>query len=601
MRLAKRLLPFRVWLAISAHAAGRTLALQYALRISQSVFASLQAVAVAALVEATVSHRSPTLGIALVTASLLATIVVQAVSTPLSVSINEKLQGHVGREVLALVGRLPTIRYRNVPAVADRVACVTNEAWRLSQSGEIIVSSVATVVNLVLVTALLMSIAPPLGLLPLLGLSRSWAAHRAGRMTWDAIARSQPATGAALRMLAIAHDPAHGFEARAYGAAGMLGDAIRGELRTVSRTQRRGSWRATVLDGSVRFAFALLYAGIVVAIALAATDGRFSVGDVVLLLLLASRTERAADGIADSARQAGQVLEFFRSYVWLQDYVRARAESHLPPLRRDRLRHGIELRGVTFSYVDGGQAALRDVNLLLPAGKTIAVVGGNGTGKSTLAMLLLRLYDPQHGHVLLDGEDLAGFDRTSWWASTSATFQDFCRYELRVRETVGVGDLTATHDEARLWRATERAVATETVRGAGGLDAQLGTRFPGGVELSGGQWQRLALARAFMRDKPLLLVLDEPSASIDPLVEDALLDAFRDAATDVNARGGITVIISHRMSTVRDADLIVVMDGGRVVEVGSHDELVAARGRYRTLYELQGRPYAMRQSPELGA
>jgi ATP-binding cassette, subfamily B, bacterial len=222
----------------------------------------------------------------------------------------------------------------------------------------------------------------------------------------------------------------------------------------------------------------------------------------------------------------------------------------------------------------------------------VAVVGENGAGKTTLVKLLARLYEPTAGRILVDGVDLRRLDPDAWRARIAAGFQDFARFELLAREAVGVGHLARIGDATAVRGALGRAGAAQVVTSLpGGLETQLGRAWHGGVDLSGGEWQRLALGRAFMREGPLLLVLDEPTAAIDAPTEHALFERFAAAARSGASRGTVTLLISHRFSTVRMADLILVLDGGRVVERGSHDELMQRRGLYAELFDLQAAAY----------
>jgi ATP-binding cassette subfamily B protein len=220
-------------------------------------------------------------------------------------------------------------------------------------------------------------------------------------------------------------------------------------------------------------------------------------------------------------------------------------------------------------------------------------VGENGAGKTTLVKLLARMYDPTTGQILVDGVDLATVQPDAWRSQLSAGFQDFVKFEFTAREVVGIGDIERAADEDAVRTAVVRGDAESVIAGLPrGLDSQLGKKFTDGVELSGGQWQRLALARAFMRERPLLLLLDEPTAALDPEAEHRLYEQYASAAKIAAAEtGGITVLVSHRFSTVRMADLIVVMHRGRVEEVGTHEDLLAAGRRYAELFELQARAY----------
>jgi len=236
---------------------------------------------------------------------------------------------------------------------------------------------------------------------------------------------------------------------------------------------------------------------------------------------------------------------------------------------------------------------LSGINLSVPAGSAVALVGENGAGKTTLVKLLARMYDPTTGQILVDGADLATIQPDAWRSQLSAGFQDFVKFELTAREVVGIGDVQRAGDDDAVRAAVLRGDAASVVAGLPrGLDSQLGKKFTDGVELSGGQWQRLALARAFMRERPLLLLLDEPTAALDPEAEHRLYEQYAAAAKIAAAEtGGITVLVSHRFSTVRMADLIVVMHNGRIEEFGTHEDLLAANARYAELFELQARAY----------
>jgi len=219
-------------------------------------------------------------------------------------------------------------------------------------------------------------------------------------------------------------------------------------------------------------------------------------------------------------------------------------------------------------------------------------VGENGAGKTTLVKLLCKLYEPNAGRILVDGRPLARMPADEWRARLAGAFQDFFRFELRAKHSVGVGDVPRLDDDPAVVVAVGRAGADDVVaRLASGLETQLGPTWPEGVEVSFGQWQKLALARGFMRDAPLLLVLDEPTAALDAETEHALFERYAAAARDHALDGRVTVLVSHRFSTVRMADLIVVLDGARLVEVGTHDDLMARGGQYAELYGIQAAAY----------
>jgi ATP-binding cassette subfamily B protein len=277
--------------------------------------------------------------------------------------------------------------------------------------------------------------------------------------------------------------------------------------------------------------------------------------------------------------------------AWLEDYAAAlTAEADLPV--PERIERAIAFEDVSFAYPGTDRLVLQDVSLRLPAGAVVAVVGENGAGKSTLVKLLAKLYEPTSGRILVDDVDLARVPAEGWRRRLAGAFQDFFRFELRARQSVGLGDVPRVEDAAAVAAAVERAGAGDVVDHLVlGLDTQLGPTWPEGVEVSFGQWQKLALARGFMRDEPLVLVLDEPTAALDAETEHALFERYAAGVREAAVGGRITILVSHRFSTVRMADLIVVLDGARVVEVGSHAELMARGGQYSELYDIQAAAY----------
>jgi ATP-binding cassette subfamily B protein len=301
--------------------------------------------------------------------------------------------------------------------------------------------------------------------------------------------------------------------------------------------------------------------------------------------------------VGQTVREAGFLrgiwLDASRRLAWLEDYAALQiAQATLPA--PERIERGIRFEGVSFRYPGTEPWVLRDLDFELPAGAVVAVVGENGAGKTTLVKLLCRLYEPTEGAITVDGERLGSIDHEAWRERIAGAFQDFFRFEYLAQRTVGLGDLPREEDRPAVEAGVGRAGAEDVVNGMPhGLDTQLGPTWHGGIEPSFGQWQKLALARGFMRDEPLLLVLDEPTAALDAETEHALFERYSAATRSLEGRavGRVTVLVSHRFSTVRMADLIVVMDGSRVVESGSHEELIALDGRYAELYTIQAEAY----------
>src|SRR5207344_1816862 len=322
--------------------------------------------------------------------------------------------------------------------------------------------------------------------------------------------------------------------------------------------------------------------------------------DVLLVLAAGARLSAYIGAtVGEIGFLRGFWMDGSRRLAWLEDYAAAVAASGDLPVPT-ALHRGIRLDHVTFAYPGTTRVVLDDVSVTLPAGAVIAIVGENGAGKTTLVKLLSKMYEPSSGSILLDDTPLARVPAGEWRARLAGAFQDFFRFEFRAGHTVGLGDVARLDDEPAVVAAVDRAGAGDVVaRLASGLDTQLGPTWPGGVELSFGQWQKLALARGFMRDRPLLLVLDEPTAALDAETEHELFEHYASAArrrdgarTGPTADDGrITVLVSHRFSTVRMADLIVVLNGARVVETGTHDDLMARGGQYADLYSIQAAAY----------
>jgi ATP-binding cassette subfamily B protein len=243
---------------------------------------------------------------------------------------------------------------------------------------------------------------------------------------------------------------------------------------------------------------------------------------------------------------------------------------------------------VSYRYPGAAEDAVHSVSFDLRRGQIMAVVGANGSGKSTLAKLICDLLQPARGTVSWDGVDLASCDPSLVRAQIAPVFQDFARYQLTIRRTIGLGDSTRLDDEADIRGAAQRAGVDSLIDSQrDGLDARLGKAFSGGIDLSGGEWQRLAIARALFRDAPVV-VLDEPSASLDPRAEAELFDLLQSMCVD-----RIVVFVSHRFATVRSADVVMVLDQGEVVEIGSHDALMDRRGLYHDLFTLQADRYGL--------
>jgi ATP-binding cassette subfamily B protein len=351
---------------------------------------------------------------------------------------------------------------------------------------------------------------------------------------------------------------------------------------------RRAKWtHALSLVGTAAFY------GAYASMALLASTGKLTLGNMTMYVVAFRQGQQAFQSALSSI---GAMYEdnLYMANLW--DYLRvadaaADAATSLPSspaaaaLPEGPL--GLVLEDVGYRYPGKDIWALRHVSLAIPAGASLALVGENGAGKTTLVKLLTRLYEPTEGRILLDGRSLADWGEEGLRRRFSVLFQDYNQYQLKVRENVGFGSVDHMQEEPRLERAVDRGGAAGVVEGLkGGLDAPLGRWFQDGTELSGGQWQKIALARAFMREEADILVLDEPTAALDAEAEHAVFERFR-----LLAQNRTTIVISHRFPTVRMARAIVVLEKGHVVEQGTHDELLARGGRYARMFALQAEGY----------
>jgi ATP-binding cassette subfamily B protein len=441
---------------------------------------------------------------------------------------------------------------------------------------------------------LLARLHPLLLLLPLTGVVSFLLGRKARAMQIEAYESTTEAERRRQHLFQMATSIGAAKEIRVFGLSADLLRRHHQLAAEINGRRDRAEWLGAVLQVLDGLIIAAAYVGAIALVWVRAVQGHGTPGDVVLAVGL---TAGMADIIGTAVAYGTHFMQVARAadrYIWLEDYARhARsprgARSPIPPV----IRGGIDLQHVSFTYPGTDRPILDDVSLHLPPGSVVALVGENGAGKTTLVKLLTRLYEPTAGEITIDGVPLSALPLEEWRARISTAFQDFMRFELLARETVGVGDLRRMEDLAVVQGAMARAGAADVIgRLPHGLETQLGRAWEDGVELSGGQWQKLALGRAMMRQAPLILILDEPTASLDAQTEHQLFERYAAAArTWGEDAGTITLLISHRFSTVRMADLILVMDGGRIAEMGNHHELMDGGGLYAELYELQARAY----------
>ncbi|MFY1674526.1 ATP-binding cassette domain-containing protein [Plantactinospora sp. WMMB334] len=512
------------------------------------------------------------------------------VSFTMRVYLMERVDVALTGEILEASAGIPTVEHLEHPAYLDRLDLLRKGTWALATSVWSVLGAVSAVVSLAASVVLLALVHPLVAVLAVLAVPPLLASRRAAAIARDVRDACAEANRREQRMHAMCLSPEAAKELHVTGAAAVLDDRADQLWRWSTRREAVGRLRGTAwqLGGWACYAAGLLAALALVADLIAA--GRATAGDAVLIVSLATQLQAQIRLVVWNAGRVAEAGHLVGHYRWLMGYAGDRQAGSEPPPGRPR--DGIVLRDVRFRYPNAARDALHGVDLRLRAGQVVAFVGVNGAGKTTLVKLLTGMYQPTGGEITVDGRPLARIAPGAWRARLSGVFQDFARFQFRAWETIGVGDLRRLHDRVAVERAVALANAEPVVRRLpAGLDTQLGRDFAG-AEPSVGQWQTLALARGLMRPTPVLMVLDEPTAALDAQAEHELFSYFAEWARTAGAGyGTVSVLVSHRFSTVRMADLIVVVERGRVAELGDHDQLMAAGGAYAELYRLQAEGY----------
>ena len=498
------------------------------------------------------------------------------------------LEAHVAR----LQATIPTIVHQERPEHLDRLSVLRDQVFVLDHMYMSLFSTCGWVLRLAVAVALLVSVHPALALLLVFALPTVLTSTWRPGIERAAEERVASAGRLARHLFVLATTAPPGKEVRVTGIGSRLVSERRAAWERWYGPVSAVRWTSAAWHALGWAVFGAAYVG---AIVFVSSGLRAPVGDVLLTLAAGAQLSAYLGAtVGEIGFLRGVWLDGSRRLAWLEDYATAQAASADLPAPVT-LRDGLRLESVSFAYPGTDRLVLDSVNLDLPAGSVVALVGENGAGKSTLVKLLTRLYEPTAGRILVDGVPLARVRIDEWRARLGGAFQDFFRFELPARHSVGVGDVARLDDEEAVRAAIERGGAGDVVeRLPAGLATQLGPAWPGGVDVSFGQWQKIALARGFMRARPLLLVLDEPTAALDAETEHALFERYAAAARAAAADGGtraITLLVSHRFSTVRVADRIVVLDGARVAETGTHEELMARGGTYAQLYGIQAAAY----------
>ncbi len=503
--------------------------------------------------------------------SATATWFLRTVSTRVQRRFRDKVTVALESHVARLQASLATIAHQERPDYLDRLSVLRNQVFVLDHMYMSLFATCGWILRLGVTVGLLLSIHPAMAALAMFALPTVLTSTWRPGVERMAEERGAPAGRLANHLFMTATTAPPGKEVRVTGIGKRL------------VTQRREAWeRWFGVVSAARWAsaawhtlaWAIFGGAYVGAVVFVTSVLHAPVGDVLLVLAAGARLSAYIGAtVAEIGFLRGIWLDGSRRLAWLEDYAASLAGSADQPVPT-RLDSGIRLEGVSFAYPGTDRLVLDEVDLVLPAGAVVAIVGENGAGKSTLVKLLCKLYEPTAGRILVDGAPLARMRAEDWRSRLAGAFQHFFRFEFRARQSVGVGDLPRLEDEPAVVAAVGRAGADDVVaRLAAGLETQLGPTWPQGVEVSFGQWQKLALARGFMRDQPLLLVLDEPTAALDAETEHALFERYAAAA-----RG--------RGNGSRDG-----AREGRITILGTHEDLVAKGGAYAELYGIQAAAY----------
>ncbi|QDP98401.1 ABC transporter ATP-binding protein [Microlunatus elymi] len=497
------------------------------------------------------------------------------------------------RQTSLLMATIETLDHHEDPELQDKLQTFRTWSGSVGQALNAVLNLIHTVAWSGTTVVVALTADWRLLILAALGVPRLLLIARTAR--WDKIAeeKGSPYRRLTDRLVDLTRDPDAGAEARVFGLRRVMMQRIRDSARAAQQPDLVRNSKHALLDlcnGIFYFGGAIAIIGWMISDAI---DGSVSVAVLTIAITSIGSLQQVSSNLVANIKWLGEASRSAVRFVWLRDYaagVHHRYTGELQPPAR--LATGLRLEGVSYRYNGAEHDSVHRIDLDLPAGSVVALVGENGAGKSTLVKLLTGMYQPTEGRILVDGVDLAEIDLTAWRERASAAFQDHADLEFAALHAVGLGEVGRVDDEGEVRRALHDGAASDVLTALpDGLATQLGPSWPAGVDLSGGQWQRLAIARGMMRQKPLLLALDEPTSALDAATEHALFDRYAVAARSAGGRGGVTLLVTHRFSTVAAADIVLVLAGGRIVEQGTHDQLMAAGGAYAELYEIQARGY----------
>ena len=532
----------------------------------------------------------------------LALLVRLAASPPLatvSYSLQERAAARIERRIVELACALPRIDHLEQPELLDRIAILQRSSATIGFAVRQLLTAAATIVQVVVTAGLLVSIDPLAGLLLVAGLAPFAAGVIKNRLRAQLDVESGHFWRAKKGLRVLAWAPESGPDLRLAGA----GATVRARQDAAVRALRAAHDRWAIKGGAAQalgdMVFGVALVAVVVAVAQRIPGGSATAGGLVMTLVLGQRLSGQLGLGIEHVTGLLQLVRSLRVLAWLEDEAALRPNQTAAPAAApppDRLRDGISLRNVAFAYPNNDRLVLEGIDLDLRPGQTVALVGENGAGKSSLVSLICGFHEPTAGDVLADATPIREFDPRHWQQRLSAAFQEAPRFEVELASAVGIGDLHHEADGRVAIAPAPRVAAAVDQAGLGDLVSQLpdgdatrlGRRFPDGHQISGGQWQKIGHARSHIRARPLMLILDEPTAALDAQAEHDLFERIRHRP---GAHEQITLFVSHRFSTVRDADHIVVLHRGRIVEQGDHDTLIGAGGTYAELYNRQAQHY----------
>lgn len=585
----------RQMIAAAWRTSPRKTVIAMALMVVGAVAVPLLAAALAWMTDDVVAGRADAAALAGVAVAVLALVATtfEHIAHTVYFELSELAEVDFDEQLIELSNGSAGLAHQEQSQHADTLTVLQREGRQFSVGLEALLRGIGLALSIALTAVLLARLSPLLLLLPVAAVPPLLTGRRAERIVDRSKTATAESTRTALNLFNMCTSARPAGELRVFRLQHEIRRRHSRLWDAVTSGRFHADLAATWLRAAGQVVFALAYIGAVLLVVRQSISGHRGVGDVILVLALAAQVNQQVTMAVTLLQDLQRMASMYRRLAGYRAVVTAAEPARVDRTPPDRLRQGIALRDVAFTYPGTDTPVLRDVNVVLPAGSTIALVGENGAGKSTLVKLLCGFYQPTEGEISVDGVDLRRVPVEQWRERVAAGFQDFVQYEFRARHAVGVGDLARISSEPAVHAALERAHASDVLeRLPGGLDTQLGKSYNDGAELSGGQWQKVALGRALMRETPLLLVLDEPTSALDPEAEYALFERYASQVRRAGrATGAISLLVSHRFSTVRMADLIIVVKDGRIVEVGDHAGLVADAGLYAELFAIHAQAY----------